>query len=256
MANRLSDEGLLHNQVTVVTGASSGLGRASALAFARAGADVALLARSERDLRAVADEVEELGRRALVLPTDLSNEATLIGAVERVVDSLGRIDVLLNNAGTDVPGAVKDLAVGDWDRVLAVNLRAPFLLAKAVFPTMQAQGRGTIINVSSVAGKRGWANAAAYCASKFGLSGFTQALHAEGKEHGIRAVVVYPGAMATNWGEWTPETRQGGASKDRPANEALLPEDAASFLVWLASAPQTMVLTETVLMPLNEQGWP
>lgn len=191
-----------------------------------------------------------------MLPIDLSKEAAVVSAVEQVIEVLGRLDVLLNNAGTDVPGAVKDLSVGDWDRVLAVNLRAPFFLAKAVFPTMQAQRRGTIINVSSVAGKRGWANAAAYCASKFGLSGFTQALHAEGKEHGIRAVVVYPGAMATNWGEWTPETRQRGASKDRPANEALSPEDAASFLVWLASAPQTMVLTETVMMPLNEQGWP
>lgn len=256
MADRPTDEGLLHNQVTVVTGASSGLGRASALAFARAGADVALLARSERDLQAVAAEVERLGRRALALPTDLSDETSVLDSVKQVQDSLGRIDVLLNNAGTDVPGAVKDLAVSDWDRVLAVNLRAPFLLAKAVFPTMQARGRGTIINISSVAGKRGWANAAAYCASKFGLTGFTQALHAEGKEHGIRAVVVYPGAMATNWGDWTPEAREEDEQGSRPSSEALSPEDAASFLVWLASAPQTMVLTETVLMPLNEQGWP
>lgn len=146
--------------------------------------------------------------------------------------------------------------MSDWDLVLAVNLRAPFLLAKAVLPHMQTQGRGTIINVSSVAGKRGWANAAAYCAAKFGLTGFTQALHAEGKEHGIRAVVVYPGAMATNWGDWTPEARQGDEQEGRPANEALSPEDAASFLVWLAAAPQTMVLTETVMMPLKEQGWP
>jgi len=247
---------VLQGQTALITGASSGLGRASAIAFARAGADVALLARSERDLQAVADEVEGLGRRALVLPTDLSDEAALIGAVEQVVGSLGRIDVLLNNAGTDVPGSVTDLSASDWDRVLAVNLRAPFLLAKAVFPTMQAQGRGTIINVSSVAGKRGWANAAAYCASKFGLTGFTQALHAEGREHGIRAVVVYPGAMATNWGEWTPEARQADEQESRPSSEALSPEDAASFLVWLASAPQTMVLTETVMMPLKEQGWP
>ncbi len=159
---------------------------------------------------------------------------------------------MLNNAGTDVPGSVTDLSASDWDLVLAVNLRAPFLLAKAVFPIMH----GTIINVSSVAGKRGWANAAAYCASKFGLTGFTQALHAEGKEHGIRAVVVYPGAMATNWGDWTPEAREEGEQGGRPSSEALSPEDAASFLVWLASAPQTMVLTETVMMPLREQGWP
>lgn len=245
----------LEGQVALITGASSGLGRASALAFARAGADVALLARSERDLQVVVAEVDQLGRRALMLPTDLADEAAILEAAERTSSTLGRIDVLLNNAGTDVPGAVKDLAASDWDLVLNVNLRAPFLLAKAVFPMMQAQGRGTIINISSVAGKRGWANAAAYCASKFGLSGFTQALHAEGKEHGIRAVVVYPGAMATNWGNWTPEARQEDSAAD-PSSEALLPEDAGAFLVWLAAAPQTMVLTETVMMPLKEQGWP
>ncbi len=256
MTNGSITESALQDQVVLVTGASSGLGRASALAFAQAGADVALLARSERELQVVADEVEKLGRRALALPIDLSDEAAVLTAAERTVSTLGRIDVLLNNAGTDVPGSVTALSVDDWDLVLAVNLRAPFLLAKSVFPTMQAQGRGTIINVSSVAGKRGWANASAYCASKFGLTGFTQALHAEGKEHGIRAVVVYPGAMATNWGDWTPEARQADEQESRPSSEALSPEDAASFLVWLAAAPQTMVLTETVMMPLKEQGWP
>jgi NAD(P)-dependent dehydrogenase (short-subunit alcohol dehydrogenase family) len=256
MTNRASREEPLQGQTALVTGASSGLGRASALAFARAGADVALLARSERDLRAVADEVEGLERRALALPTDLSDETAILGAVEQVVGSFGHLDALLNNAGTDVPGPVTDLSANDWDLVLNVNLRAPFLLAKAVFPHMQVRGRGTIINVSSVAGKRGWANAAAYCASKFGLTGFTQALHAEGKAHGIRAMVVYPGAMATNWGDWTPEAREEDEQGSRPSGEALSPEDAASFLVWLASAPQTMVLTETVMMPLKEQGWP
>lgn len=253
--NTLSSK-LLQGQSALITGASSGLGRASALAFAQAGADVALLARSERDLRTVAAEVEKLGKRALTLPTDLSDEVAVLAAAERTVGTLGRVDVLVNDAGTDVPGPVTDLSAGDWDLVLAVNLRAPFLLAKAVFPTMQAQRRGTIINISSVAGKRGWANAAAYCASKFGLSGLTQALHAEGKEHGIRAMIVYPGAMATNWGEWTPAARGEDEQENRPSSEALSPEDAASFLVWLAAAPPTLVLTETVMMPLQEQGWP
>lgn len=256
MTHSALSEGSLQGQTALITGASSGLGRASALAFAQAGADVALLARSERDLRAVAYEVEGLGRRALALPADLSDEAAILGTVEQIIDSFGRVDVLLNNAGTDVPGSVTELSASNWDLVLNVNLRAPFLLAKAVFPTMQTQGHGTIINVSSVAGRRGWANAAAYCASKFGLTGFTQALHAEGKEHGIRALVVYPGAMAANWGDWTPETRQGDEQESRPSSEALSPEDAASFLVWLASAPRTMVLTEAVMMPLKEQGWP
>lgn len=108
MIDEPTTRSMLQGQAVLITGASSGLGRASALAFARAGADVALLARSERDLQAVADEVEGLGKRALVLPTDLSDEAALSGTVEQVIDSFGRVDVLLNNAGTDVPGAVKD----------------------------------------------------------------------------------------------------------------------------------------------------
>jgi NAD(P)-dependent dehydrogenase (short-subunit alcohol dehydrogenase family) len=104
--------------------------------------------------------------------------------------------------------AVIELGVDDWDQVLAVNLRAPFVLAKAVFPHMRQAGRGTIVNVSSVAGKRGWANAAAYRASKFGLSGLTQALAVEGRPHGVRACVLDPGAMATNWGVWSAVARE------------------------------------------------
>ena len=188
----------LTGQTALVTGASSGLGRATALGLARTGADVALLARSEGDLQRVAQEVAgTTGRRALPLPLDLADEAALLAAVDRAAAAFGRVDVLVNAAGTDAPGPAEELAIPDWDRVLAVNLRAPFVLPKAVFPHMRRTGRGTIVNVSSVAGKRGWANASAYCASKFGLTGLTQALAAEGKPHGIRACVLYPGGLAT-----------------------------------------------------------
>jgi NAD(P)-dependent dehydrogenase (short-subunit alcohol dehydrogenase family) len=117
--------------------------------------------------------------------------------------------VLVNAAGTDAPGTVEALDIEGWDRTLAVNLRAPFLLSKAVFPHMRQAGGGTIINISSVAGKKGWTNASAYCVSKFGLTGFTEALADVGKEHGIRAIVLYPGAMATNWGPSLPRSAKG-----------------------------------------------
>jgi NAD(P)-dependent dehydrogenase (short-subunit alcohol dehydrogenase family) len=207
--------GPLDGQVALVTGASSGLGRATAVALAEAGADVALLARGRQDLEQAAAEVGQVGGRALVLVADLAGGEELTRAVARVLDAFGRIDVLVNAAGTDAPGPVAALAVDDWDRVLAVNLRAPFVLAKAVLPQMQAAGRGTIVNVSSVAGKRGWAGAAAYCASKFALAGLTQALAAEGRPHGVRACVLYPGAMATSWGVWSPAAR-GTTRAERP----------------------------------------
>jgi NAD(P)-dependent dehydrogenase (short-subunit alcohol dehydrogenase family) len=116
---------------------------------------------------------------------------------------------------------VADLEVEGWDRTLEVNFRAPFLLSKAAFPHMRDAGGGTIINISSVAGKKGWANASAYCASKFGLTGFTQALADKGKEHGIRAIVLYPGAMSTNWGAFSPEERQEGESDESPSTRVL-----------------------------------
>jgi NAD(P)-dependent dehydrogenase (short-subunit alcohol dehydrogenase family) len=125
-----------------------------------------------------------------------------------------------------------------------------------VFPHMRAAGRGTIVNVSSVAGKRGWANAAAYCASKFALTGLTQALAAEGRPHGIRACVVYPGAMATSWGVWSPAARETARGERPPASRALPPQEVAALVVWLAAAPAELVLNEAIVSPLEEQGWP
>ena len=249
-------QGSLAGEVAIVTGASSGLGRAAALAFARAGAGVALLARSERDLEAVARDVEAAGGQALALPVDLADADATERAVARAVDRFGRVDVLVNNAGTDVPGPVTELTAEDWDLVMDVNLRAPFLLARAVLPHMRQAGRGTIFNISSVAGKRGWANAAAYCASKFGLTGLTHALHAEGREHGIRAMVVYPGAMATHWGDWTPEERRDSARDGSRPEESLPPTEVADLLVWVSAAPKELVLNEVIVTPLEEQGWP
>jgi 3-oxoacyl-[acyl-carrier protein] reductase len=132
--------GPLAGQAALVTGASSGLGRATAVALAQAGADVALLARGQHDLEQAAAEVERAGRRGLVLVADLADPEALVEAVARVVAAFGRVDVLVNAAGTDVPAPVAELAVQDFDRVVAVNLRAPFVLAKAVLPHMRAAG--------------------------------------------------------------------------------------------------------------------
>jgi NADP-dependent 3-hydroxy acid dehydrogenase YdfG len=248
--------GPLDGQVAIVTGASSGLGRATALALAQAGADVALLARRKDELTAVAAQIETFGRRALVLPVDLAQENELIAATRQTAEEFGQIDVLVNAAGTDVPAPVVDLRIEDWDRVLAINLRASFVLAKAVFPHMRQIRRGTIINISSVAGKRGWANAAVYCASKFGLTGFTQALAAEGKTCGIRACIIYPGGMATSWGASFPVASKAENPELSVRTKALPATDVATLIVWIAAAPLELVLNEVVVTPLDESGWP
>ena len=136
-----SENGGLDGQVALVTGASSGLGKATAFALARAGADVALAARSREELESTNEEVSNTCRRVLTLPVDLASEVEPVEVVERTVEALGRIDVLVNAAGTDAPGTVEELDVEGWDRTLAVNLRAPFLLSKAAFPHMGEAGR-------------------------------------------------------------------------------------------------------------------
>jgi 3-oxoacyl-[acyl-carrier protein] reductase len=241
----------LQGRAALVTGASSGLGRATTISLTRAGADIAIVARSKEELGS-GREVTEIGRRALALPIDLASANETADAVGRTVEALGRLDVLVNAAGTDAPGTVEELDVEGWDRTLSVNLRAPFLLSKAAFPHMREAGGGIIVNISSVAGKKGWANASAYCASKFGLTGFTEALADEGKGYGIRAIVLYPGAMATNWGAFSPEARQEGKPNEAPPTRALPPERVADMIAWLAASPSEFVLTEAIVLPIEE----
>ena len=251
----MNEKTALAGQAAIVTGASSGLGRATALALARTGASLALVARSAANLADVVEELRGDGAHALSVACDLADADALAGAVRRVRDELGPVRVLVNAAATDVPGAVSELTVEAWDHVLAVNLRAVFLLCRLAVPDMIEAGQGTIINVSSVAGKRGWGNASAYCASKFALTGFTQALGAEVRPRGVRACVIYPGAMATHWGAWSGEERP-GASPERSPREALPAETVAAFIAWIATAPPELVLDEAIVTPLDEHGYP
>src|SRR5215469_4700328 len=234
----------LNGQLAVVTGASSGLGEATAVRLAELGARVALLARSEAGLDRVAARISGAGGTAFAVPADLADPDAVVAAIERLVSGSGSPRVLVNAAATDVPGPAEELPVADWQRVITVNLTAPFLLSRAVFPHMRAAGGGTIVNISSVAGRRGWAGAPAYCATKFGLTGLTQALAAEGAPHGIRVVCLYPGAMAMHWGTWNPEDRD-QPRRAAPA-EALPAEDVAGYIAWLVCAPAHLMVTESV----------
>lgn len=239
----------------LVTGATSGLGRAVAVSLAARGMDVAALGRSERDLAVLEGELTLLGVRVVTLAVDLADTGALGSVVDRAAAELGGLGVLVNAAGTDVPGSAEELSLADWERVVAVNLTAPFALAKAAMPHMRRAGGGLVVNISSVAGRRGWANASAYCSTKFALTGLTQSLAAEGRADGIRACVLYPGAMQTNWGTFDPEQRR---SPTEPTDErqSLDPAVVADLITWMATSPGQPVLNEVTMTPLNEGGWP
>jgi NAD(P)-dependent dehydrogenase (short-subunit alcohol dehydrogenase family) len=187
----------LRGSRALVTGASRGIGEAAALELARAGADVALLGRSTAQLQAVADRIRALGRRALALAVDAADADALTEAVATACATLGPLDIVVNNAGTTVRADATDLAVEEWDHVLAVNLRAAFLTARTVAPQMIEGRGGSVVNIASLSSQFGIRRAAAYGASKGGVAQLTRALALEWGPHDIRVNAVAPGYIET-----------------------------------------------------------
>ena len=188
----------LSGTVALVTGASRGLGRALALGLAEAGADLALVARSRADLEATAADAAKLGVRAEVFTADLTEPAAIERFVTAAEQAFGRIDVLVNNAGIAGPDApVHELRAEDWDRVLAVDLRAPALCAGAVARGMIARRRGRIVNVASISGLKPFARMGPYCAAKAGLVQLTRVMALELARHQVQVNCVCPGYFQT-----------------------------------------------------------
>ena len=189
--------GSFRNRVVLVTGASSGIGRETALLFARRGARGARAARRRAELEEVAAAIRAGGGTALVVPTDVSDAAAARAAVARVRRAWGGIDVLVNSAGVLKPSPLQTLPAADLEAMLRVNLFGTLFMMQAVLPGMQRRGRGAIINIASLAGRRGVTPLGAYCASKFALVGLTEALRTEVDAARIHVGVVLPGVVET-----------------------------------------------------------
>lgn len=183
-------------RVALVTGAAAGLGQATAIRLAEVGADVALVDIAEPGLTATAKTIEDLGRKALIMPMDLSERANCRHAVDRTVEELGRLDALCNVAGVMLPGPTAEITDEEWDLTMAVNLEAPFFLIRAAIPHL-LEAKGAIVNVTSCAAFQGQAYFAAYCATKSGLTNMTKALAMEFTHQPIRVNAVAPGGMMT-----------------------------------------------------------
>jgi NAD(P)-dependent dehydrogenase (short-subunit alcohol dehydrogenase family) len=189
--------GSFREQVVLVTGASSGIGRETALTFGRLGARVALAARRRNQLAEVARAITDEGSRALVVPTDVSDLRSVRACVSKVRRTWGRLDMLVNNAGVLIPSSVEQLKASDLDAMLRVNLMGPLFMMQATLPIMRRQGAGTIINVASLAGRRGLTPLGGYCASKFALVGLTEALRTELGDTPVHVGLVMPGTVET-----------------------------------------------------------
>jgi 3-oxoacyl-[acyl-carrier protein] reductase len=215
----------LKGRVVLVTGAGRGIGRAVALAFAREGSKVALIGRTKKNLVDVARELREIDAPSAVLPGDVSDEGVVSRVVAAAEQQLGPVDVLVNNAGVFVAAPVEKMDTLVFDRVIAVNLRGPFLMSRAVLPGMKSRRRGHIVNVSSTAGRRGYAGGGAYCASKFGLVGLSEAMMYEARTSDVRVSVVYPSTVATDL------VKKAGVTINEKT--AIQPEDVAAGIVAL-----------------------
>jgi NADP-dependent 3-hydroxy acid dehydrogenase YdfG len=227
--------------VAIVTGAGRGIGRAVARALADEGASVVLASRTRRELAELAATIRESGGRALAFPTDVASADSVDALVEQSVAELGRVDVLVTAAGVASFGPLAATKPGDWEAMLAVNLRGAMLCCRAVLPPMLRQRRGTIINVSSIAARRSIPGCAVYAATKAGISAFSRVLAEEVRGDGIRVGLLVPGAVDTPLWDAIPN----GPDRGR----MLRAEDVARAVVFMATLPAHAALEEVTLLP-------
>jgi NADP-dependent 3-hydroxy acid dehydrogenase YdfG len=243
----------LSGKAVAITGASSGIGEATALALARAGASVALGARRKDRIDALAARIEDEGGTAVPLEVDVTDEGQALAFVETAADRLGRLDSLINNAGVMLLGPVEKGSADDWRTMVNVNLLGLLYCTAAALPLMRAQGSGDIVNISSVAGRFARAGSAVYNLTKFGVNAFSEGLRQEVTEGGIRVIVIEPGFVDTelqghNQGEVL-ETIEGMREQ---IGDVLRAQDIANGILYAVSQPPHVSVNEVLIRPTRQ----
>lgn len=231
-------ERALAGEVALVTGASRGIG----LAVARA-----LAARSGDELKAAAEAIEAAGGRALALAADLADDEALLGLIPKTVERFGKLTILVNNAGLGIYGPVERAQTADWDTVLRLNARAPFLLCREAIGPMRRAGGGVIVNIASVVGIKGYVNQAVYAASKHAMMGFSKVLAQEVQRDGIRVHTICPGGVATEM------ARQ--ARPDLDESILIRPEEVAEVVAFLLCFKGNAVIDDVHLRRASGEPW-
>ena len=237
----------LEGKVAIVTGAGRGIGRSIALALARNGAQVALAARTGPQLQAVQIEIGALGGVAVSIETDVSSEAGVVRLVRQAVDRFGRLDIVVNNAGTGAYGPLIEATTEQWDRVLAVNARGTFLMCRETIPHLRQHRPAYIVNIASVVGVKGYVNQALYSASKHAIMGMSKALAKEVQKDGIRVHAICPGAVDTDLaGEARPDLDRAGL---------IQPDEIAEVVLFLVTRTGNAVIDEIQVRRASATPW-
>ncbi|GGY71014.1 SDR family NAD(P)-dependent oxidoreductase [Marinobacter zhanjiangensis] len=245
----------LAGKVSLVTGAGRGIGRSIALGLAEAGSDLVLCSRSPDELETVAAEARKKGVTALVVTCDVSDPGQITAAVDTAIRELGHIDVLINNAGLAIKRRAEDLPLEDWQTIINVNLTGVFLMAQAVGRHMLERGSGSIVNISSIAGKTGLTGSSAYCASKGGVDMLTKTLAVEWAGRGVRVNALAPAYTETPLVKSITDVRADFADKvvaRTPMQRMADPDEMVGTAIYLASRASSYVTGETVMV---DGGW-
>jgi NADP-dependent 3-hydroxy acid dehydrogenase YdfG len=239
--------GKLTGKVVLITGASSGIGRASALALAQEGAYLVLSARRENRLQELAAAVQKAGGSSVIVTGDASEEETARRCVAAALETFGHLDILINNVGVGNYKNLVDTSAADYDEMMDSNVRSTFLFTRYSVPVMIKQASGTVLMISSMAGKYGFPGEAVYCATKFAQVGFAQALDKELRPHGIKVGVICPGGTKTEFALGKGRTEQGVASSGM-----LEPEDVAGAVLLACKQSPNARIIEIQMRTMNE----